>query len=116
MIKVDCDKCSGKGSIDGFGHIENGRCFRCGGNRVFMVDAKKHAADIARTEADRAFGRLDSALVAWTGGYGSAEQVAEMIIAYGRDDIRGHVAYYLQGDARMRAELVTAYRRAKSAA
>lgn len=114
MVEVDCDKCSGKGTIEGFGHIENGKCFRCAGNRVFLVDAAKHAADVARAEADRVFGRLDSALVAWTGGYGSPDEVARCIIAYGKPDAKGHVAYYVQGSTRLRAELVAAYRRAKA--
>jgi chemotaxis response regulator CheB len=29
-----CTKCDGKGTIRGFGHIDGGRCFRCGGKGV----------------------------------------------------------------------------------
>lgn len=27
----ECYKCAGKGRIRGFGHIEGGKCFACGG-------------------------------------------------------------------------------------
>ncbi len=36
-ILVDCFKCDGKGTIEGFGHIANGVCFRCMGAKKLRV-------------------------------------------------------------------------------
>ena len=43
MIEITCPKCDGRGYIMGFRHIDNGRCFRCAGNRTIMVDEEKAA-------------------------------------------------------------------------
>ncbi len=43
MISVDCFKCSGKGFIEGFGHVANGVCFRCGGAGKLRVSATPKA-------------------------------------------------------------------------
>lgn len=42
MRTIECGKCDGKGSITGFDHIENGRCFVCQGTGT--VTAKNRTA------------------------------------------------------------------------
>ena len=32
--ELTCGRCDGKGKIRGFGHIENGTCFACGGHGI----------------------------------------------------------------------------------
>ncbi len=113
-IQVPCSKCDGKGSINGFGHIENGKCFRCGGARVFEIDAEKFARDLAEQEKWAAHGNVDRELVAWTGGYGSVDAVAQAIIAYG-GNVKALVSFYTHDDPGLRAQLAAAYRRAKAA-
>jgi hypothetical protein len=114
-IEIPCSKCDGKGRINGFGHIENGRCFRCAGNKTFTVDAAKHAADVAKAEAGQSLYRVESELSAWTGGYGSVERVAAAIVADG-GDCRGVVGIYIQHFPGYRAALIKAYRAAKRSA
>lgn len=114
-IQVPCSKCDGKGHIRGFEHIENGRCFRCAGNKTFTVDAAKHAADVAKAEAGQSLYRVESELSAWTGGYGSAERVAAAIVADG-GDCTGIVSTYLHNWPGYRAALIKAYRAAKRTA
>lgn len=49
-IKVPCPKCGGQGTIDGYRHIQHGKCFRCGGaGRVYLdtLPEKFHAPYIA---------------------------------------------------------------------
>jgi len=114
-VQVPCSKCDGNGSIEGFGHIENGRCFRCAGAKVFEIDAEKYARDVAEQAKWNAFGRVESELSAWTGGYGSADRVALAIVAYG-SEVKGLVGFYLRDNAEWRAELATAWRKANAAA
>lgn len=40
---LDCPRCGGRGRIEGFGHIESGRCFKCGGARGRWWDAMELA-------------------------------------------------------------------------
>ena len=114
-VDVPCSKCDGKGRINGFGHIENGRCFRCGGAGTFTVDAVKHAADVAKAEAGQSLYRVESELSAWTGGYGSVDRVAAAIVADG-GDCTGVVSCYVRDNTSLRAQLITAYRAARRSA
>jgi hypothetical protein len=34
---IKCPKCDGRGRIEGFSHIETGKCFGCGGAKVIEV-------------------------------------------------------------------------------
>jgi len=43
-IAVTCPKCEGNGYIEGFGHVANGVCFRCAGNKTILVSAARLAA------------------------------------------------------------------------
>ena len=55
-ILVTCDKCEGKGYINGFEHYANGVCFQCSGNGTCEYTAhevKVRAEDAARMEALR---------------------------------------------------------------
>jgi hypothetical protein len=57
-IKVDCPKCGGQGTLDGYAHIQHGVCFRCSGaGRVYLdtLPEKFHAPYIAAAQerADR---------------------------------------------------------------
>lgn len=71
---VPCPRCDGKGYINGFGHIADGRCFLCGGGRVISV------AKLSESEwAKRATGLLT---------YDAAHCVA--MAAAGRDDLVTH--------------------------
>ena len=37
-IKVDCPKCGGQGTLDGYAHIQHGVCFRCNGaGKVYLT-------------------------------------------------------------------------------
>ena len=40
MIKVDCDRCFGKGRINAFSGIMGGVCFKCGGDGYVMRKSK----------------------------------------------------------------------------
>jgi hypothetical protein len=40
MIKVECGKCAGKGTINGFSHVKGGVCFTCGGKGYKMQKSK----------------------------------------------------------------------------
>lgn len=114
-VRVPCDKCSGSGRINGFGHIQNGLCFRCNGSGGFDVSAAQHAADVAAAGEWASFARVEQALVAWLGGYGSAEASAAAILAFG-GDCKSLVGFFLKGDEKLRAELATAYRAARASA
>jgi hypothetical protein len=50
-ILATCDKCEGKGYINGFGHYANGVCFLCEGNGTRYVTA--HEAKISAETAAR---------------------------------------------------------------
>ena len=36
-VTIECDRCEGKGYINGFGHYANGVCFLCAGNGTRLV-------------------------------------------------------------------------------
>lgn len=44
-IEITCPKCDGRGYLDAFRHIDNGRCFRCAGNRTILVAPEKASAE-----------------------------------------------------------------------
>lgn len=45
---MKCYKCEGKGHIEGFSHVANGRCFLCGGSGE-LSEAKKQNVGFARS-------------------------------------------------------------------
>lgn len=46
LVAGDCPRCGGYGFISAFGHVQMGRCFKCGGNgaqNVTVATVRKHA-------------------------------------------------------------------------
>lgn len=43
-IAIKCNKCDGKGTIDGFAHIRNGICFDCNGTGTRYLSPKSVTA------------------------------------------------------------------------
>lgn len=37
---VPCDRCAGRERMEEFGHVANGECFKCGGDRVVVKPGK----------------------------------------------------------------------------
>ena len=44
-MRIDCPKCDGRGTLNAFQSIENGRCFMCGGAGWFASADKKLSAE-----------------------------------------------------------------------
>jgi hypothetical protein len=44
--QIDCPKCDGRGHIEGFGHVANGVCFCCKGNRTLTIDLDAQRAKL----------------------------------------------------------------------
>ncbi len=48
-VKVECPRCCGKKTINGFQHIQNGICFQCNGAGTLLVSAVE-AKEMGPTE------------------------------------------------------------------
>lgn len=56
-----CPKCDGVGIIDAFAHIDNGRCFECGGAGAVEYRARKSECTAPTTKGDPNFRHLFTA-------------------------------------------------------
>lgn len=52
-IKI-CPKCDGTGFIQVYGHVQSGRCFKCGGAGAVVTNAKDAKIDAAKRAEERA--------------------------------------------------------------
>lgn len=53
-IKI-CPKCDGTGFIQVYGHVQNGRCFKCGGAGAVVTNAKDAKINTAARAEERAY-------------------------------------------------------------
>ena len=63
MNKQECSKCDGKGKIEGFGHIANGKCFRCWGSGYTNIRVPNHVI-VAAAARDKAEAKVKADKVA----------------------------------------------------
>lgn len=55
MIPVCCGRCLGQRRIEGYRHVDGGRCFGCGGKGILKMISREEATKIqARRDRDRA--------------------------------------------------------------
>lgn len=94
---VECPKCLGRGHFEVFGHVANGVCFCCKGNRTIEVDVEelriKLSADTRRkaewimnstkeSYANLSYNNLNAIRTFAHGGWGLQDAYPEMLAHY----------------------------------
>ncbi|TPG68682.1 hypothetical protein EEL31_09195 [Brevibacillus laterosporus] len=52
MYKVSCGKCTGRGKINSYIHVDGGICFTCGGSGSEMVDFEEYQNRVNKTKKE----------------------------------------------------------------
>ena len=110
--KRACDRCGGAGEIPYFGHVDQGRCFACGGAKYFYktfrayTEAEREKLDAAaraKEEKKKAQAQADSEVnkIAWMKKYGM--DGGKLLIVTGtntyniKDDLKAAGARFYNG-------------------